>query len=535
MTATSMVAPAPTRPTPSSTGGRRQALLALARFEAVRMLRHPLTIAAALLFLGRWLWGWLSGSANRYPALPDELIVIQLLALPILGGSALIVANLVTLRAHRHKVDVSYHVLVLPPAWRIGGFLLALLSLAGLSLLLVGVRVGISAMLPGAAGSVDVAALVTPAALVLLLGAVGVLCGVLIRSVLIAPLAVLLVLVLEFVAILPSIIGTGWRFLLPVYTSEFSVPVPAGVSDRPAAGHLAYLIGLIVLLVAAVLARANARRSFVAAGLSVGLILAVGGGLAQSRPDPGMAAARATVEDRPASIQSCVTRADVTYCFFEGFGGFVSGWEEVVTSVRAVVPDSAASSGPPLAVRQRVLLEEIAAVNQTGSIDEDVRTVAAWKAADAAAGTPEAVRVGTAWGDERASAVLAAGVAYRLMAAEAYGGGFSLCGARAALLVWLVGQASPTTLAGMRALDETSWGSLSFSDMSAMFGISAPDRAAAPALALLERPSDEVAPLVERHWAELTARDTPLERFGAIFGVPVQPLSPEDGERLCTT
>ncbi|MEK8104348.1 ATP-binding cassette domain-containing protein [Micromonospora sp. M12] len=55
MTATSTVA-APAHPVPSSTDGRRHALLALARFESVRMLRHPLTIAAALLFLAPWLW-----------------------------------------------------------------------------------------------------------------------------------------------------------------------------------------------------------------------------------------------------------------------------------------------------------------------------------------------------------------------------------------------------------------------------------------------------------------------------------------------
>ncbi|MET8042212.1 hypothetical protein ABZU25_15300 [Micromonospora sp. NPDC005215] len=531
MTAALTVA-APVRPTPSSTDGRRQALLALARFEAVRMLRHPLTIAAALLFLGPWLWGWLSGSANRYPVLPDELIIIQLLALPILGGAALIVANLVTLRAHRHRVDASYDVLVLPPAWRVGGFLLALLPLAGLSLLLVAVRVGVSAVLPGAAGSVDVPALVTPSALVLLLGAVGVIAGILIRSVLIAPLLVLLVLVLEFAAIAATLIETGWRFLLPVYVSEFGVPVPAGVSDRPAARHLAYLVGITVLLVAAILARARARRSVVAAGLAVGLILTVGGGLTQSRPDPGIAAARATVEDRPESIQSCVLRDDVTYCYFDGFDGFVSGWESVVTSVREVVPDVATSPGPPLAVRQRTALDEISAEGQTGSVAEDMRVVAGWKVADAAAGTPEAIRVGTVWGDDRATAILAAGVAYRLMAAQAYDGGFSLCGARAALLVWLVGQASPAALAGMRSLDETSTGSLVFSDPSAMFGISAPDRAAAPALELL-RQSAEVAPLVERHWDELTASGTPLERFGVIFGVAVQPPSPDQGEPLC--
>ncbi|WP_433261799.1 hypothetical protein ACQPWR_20975 [Micromonospora vinacea] len=528
MTATTTLA-APARPTPSSTHGRRRALLALARFESVRMLRHPLTISAALLFLGPWLWGWLSGSANRYPVLPEELITIQLLALPILGGSALVVANLVTLRAHRHNVDASYNVLVLPPAWRVGGFVLALLPLAGLSLLLVGVRVGVSAVLPGAAGRVDVAALLTPAALTLLLGAAGVLSGVLIRSLLIAPLLVLLVLVLEFAAITVTLIGAGWRFLLPVYISEFPVPVPAGVSERPAARHLAYLVGITVLLVAAVLARANARRSVVAAGLAVGLILTVGGGLAQSRPDPGIAAARATVQDRPASIQSCVLRGDVTYCYFDGFGGFVSGWESVVTSVRAVVPDGAAAPGPPLAVRQRTSLDEISSEGQTGSVAEDMRAVAGWKAADAAAGTPEAVRVGTVWGDDRSTAVLAAGVAYRLMAGQAYDGGFSLCGARAALLVWLVGRASPAARAGMRSLDETSTGSLSFTDLSAMYGISAPDRAAAPALELLGRPAAEVVPLVVRHWTELTAPDTPLERFGVIFGVPVQPPSPDQG------
>ncbi|WP_433125111.1 hypothetical protein ACQPWW_21780 [Micromonospora sp. CA-240977] len=532
MTAALTVA-TPTRPTPSSTHRRRQALLALARFEALRMLRHPLTIAAALLFLGPWLWGWLSGSANRYPVLPEELITIQLLALPILGGSALIVANLVTLRSHRHKVDASYDVLVLPPAWRVGGFLLALLPLAGLSLLLVAVRVGVAAVLPGAAEGVDVAALVTPSALVLLLGAVGVLAGVLIRSVLIAPLLVLLVLVLEFVAISATLSGTGWRFLLPVYVSEFAAPVPAGVSDRPAARHLAYLVGITVLLVAAVLARAKARRSMVAAGLAVGLILTVGGGLTQSRPDPGIAAARATVEDRPESIQSCVLRDDVTYCYFDGFDGFVPGWESVVTSVREVVPDGVTAPGPPLAVRQRTALDEISPAGQTGSVTENMRVVAGWKAADAAAGTPEAVRVGTVWGDDRATAVLAAGVAYRLMAAQAYDGGFSLCGARSALLVWLVGQASPAALAGMRSLDETSFGALIFSDPSGRFGISAPDRAAAPALELLRRPPDEVAPLVERHWAELTAPGTPLERFGVIFGVAVEPPSPDEGEPLC--
>ncbi|MGC4813723.1 hypothetical protein ACLQ29_24600 [Micromonospora sp. DT228] len=531
MTATLTVA-TPTRPTPSSTHGRRRALLALARFESVRMLRHPLTLAAALLFLSRWLWGWLSGSANRYPVLPDELITIQLLALPILGGSALIVANLVTLRAHRHKVDASYDVLVLPPAWRVGGFLLALLPLAGLSLLLVGVRVGVSAVLPGAAGGVDVADLVTPAALTLLLGAVGVLSGVLIRSLLIAPLLVLLVLVLEFAAIIVTLVGSGWRFLLPVYISEFPVPVPAGVSERPAARHLAYLVGITVLLVAAVLARANARRSVVAAGLAVGLILTVGGGLTQLRPDPGIAAARATVADRPASIQSCVRRGDVTYCYFDGFDGFVSGWESVVTSVRAVVPDSAASSGPPLAVRQRALAEEISA-DSAGSVAEAMQVVVGWKVEDAAAGTPEAVRVDTAWGNDRAAAALAAEVAYRLMAAKAYDGGNLLCGAPAALLVWLVGEASTTTLAGMRSLDETSTGALVFSDVSGLYGILTPDRAAAAGLELLERPSEEVAPLVERHWAELTAPDTPLERFGAIFGVPIQPLAPDDEAPPC--
>ncbi|MCG5445955.1 hypothetical protein NIE79_004484 [Micromonospora sp. NIE79] len=531
MTATMTVA-APARPTPSSTQGRRRALLALARFESIRMLRHPLTVAAALLFLAPWLWGWLSGSANRYPVLPDELITIQLLALPILGGSALIVANLVTLRAHRHKVDASYDVLVLPPAWRVGGFLLALLPLAGLSLLLAGVPVGDSAALPGAAGSVDIATLLTPSALTLLLGAVGVLAGVLIRSVLIAPLVVLLVLVLEFLVITPLIIETGWRFLLPVYVSEFTVPVPAGVSDRPAARHLAYLIGITVLLAAAVLARANARRQVVAAGLVVGLILAVGGGLTQSRPDPGLAAARVTVEERAASIQSCEIRGDVTYCFFEGFGGFVPGWDAVVTSVRAVVPASAASSGPPLAVRQRASLDAITAAGWTGSIAEDRRVVAGWKVEDAAAGTPEAVRVDTSWGDDRAAAALAAEVAYRLMAAKAYDGGNFLCGAPAALLVWLVGQASPTTLAGMRSLDETSFGALSFSDISSRYGILVPDRAAAPALELLRR-ADEVAPLVERHWVELTAPETPLERFGAIFGVPIQPLAPDDEALPC--
>jgi hypothetical protein len=98
-----------------------------------------------------------------------------------------------------------------------------------------------------------------------------------------------------------------------------------------------------------------------------------------------------------------------------------------------------------------------------------------------------------------------------------------MCGARGALLVWLVGQATTRTAEGLHRLDDLSWGALILRDGGLAAGLAVSDRDAAVGLALLQRPADEVAPLVAEHWAELTAAGTGIDRFGAVFGLPVQP------------
>jgi hypothetical protein len=56
------------------------------------------------------------------------------------------------------------------------------------------------------------------------------------------------------------------------------------------------------------------------------------------------------------------------------------------------------------------------------------------------------------------------------------------------------------------------------------------------ALALLERPSDQVAQTVWRNWDLLMAPATILERLGELVGVqppPHRTPAPEFGENLC--
>lgn len=523
--------PATTRVPAAAT--RPRAMLALARVESVRLLRHPVTVVAGLLFLGPWVYGQIAGSANRFPVLHDDVVIAQLLGFLVLGGGTLIAANMAALRGHRHHTDALYDVLVLPAAWRTGALLLALLPCAGLAAILVGIRAGTLAALPGAAGQTDWAELLTTPAVVLLLGALGVLLARLVRSAVVAPLAALAIAAAAFVGAVSSAAGASWRVLLPVILPELPVALPADLVGRPAARHLAYLGGLILLLAVAALGRSGARGRGLAASAATAAVITAGAGAAQYLPDESLARARATATHDPASRHACRAVEAVTYCAFDDFTAWVDGWHPVVRGVRRAVPGDV-STGPALAVRQRVRAHDYPVAGAVTSMADDMARAAQWRRADATAGTPEAVTVGTNWGDARSAAQLAAAVAYRLVTGHAHRGEATVCGARGALLVWLVGQATPATAAGLHDLDQSSWGALTFTDPGMLGEFGVPDADAASGLALLDRPVDEASALVHRHWAQLTAADTGVDRFAALLGVPAAAQPPAEERPTCT-
>lgn len=536
---TSMVETAlvqPVNPVGQTVGDPRRAMLALARVEAVRAVRHPVTIAAALLFIGPWLYGWLSGDANRYPVLHDEdRGTTQFLVALLLGGAALVVGNLAVRRPQRHGTKDLYDVLVLPTPWRIGAHLLAVLPVGLLAAALVGVRITVLALAPDAVGRPNPYELATGPAAVLLLGAVGVLLARLGDTMITALLAVLAYGVLTFWLGLLNMEGDLWpRWLLPVALEQDWSPMPADLLARPAAAHLGYLAGLVVLVVVAAAAHAGARgRRLVAAGVA-GLLIATAAGAAQVRPvSDAVVADRIAATERPAERQTCERIDQVTYCAFPDFAPWVDSWDAVVRGVLRQVP--AAEARRPFAVRQRVWAHGHPEGGSWAS-DSAERGARAeeWRAADRAAGTPNAITVGTTWGDGWSELGLAGLVAYEVMTRKGAGADGVVCGARGVLLGWLVGQATPATATGLRMVDASSTGGVQFSEPSYRSGVSVSDREMTVALHLLRRPADEVAAVVQRSWAELTAADTTTERLGEIFGVAVPSQLPEAERSVCS-
>jgi hypothetical protein len=513
-------------------GEPRRAMLALARAEAVRLLRHPATIAALLLFAGTEILPWLTGRANRFPVLPERDSSTQFLALLVLGGGALIAANLAALRADRHATTPLYDTLVLPRPWRTGAFLLSVVPFAVVVAVLIGTRIALLAAQPGAAGRPDPYELALHPVVVLLSGVTGVLLARLARMVIVAPLLLLTTAVAVLAGGL-SLLPGQVRWLLPVAMDEPPMPLPSALMTRPAGWHVAYVAGLVALVAVAALAAAGARgrRRLGVAG-AAGLTVAVLTGSAQFLPmSDAVRAARAAATERPAGMQECRTIGSVTYCAFGDFTPWIHDWDAVVHGVLRAVPAEPARR--PLIVRQRLSTVDLMVDGRAVSGEELVAAAAAWQQVEARAGTPDAVTVGTRWGDGLAEVSLAAMVAYEVVTHEQAPAHTPVCGARGVLVAWLAGQATPATADGLREADANSWGGVPFGDMQFPVGLSVPDREMAVASALLRRPAGDVAAVVARSWAELSAAGTSADRAGVLLGAPVPPLPPVEERTRC--
>jgi hypothetical protein len=111
------------------------------------------------------------------------------------------------------------------------------------------------------------------------------------------------------------------------------------------------------------------------------------------------------------------------------------------------------------------------------------------------------------------------------------------CNARAVVALWLAVRASPHVAVGLRR--QVADGRYPFIVFANDVGSDEPIwgvREAEFALALLERPSDQVAQTLWRNWDLLMAPATTLERLGELVGVqppPHRAPAPEFGDKLC--
>jgi hypothetical protein len=511
---------------------QRRAVLALARIETVRMLRHPVTIAAALLLAAMWVSSWFTLGTSHYPVLQDLDRDSAIEMAILLGGAALIVGNLAVLRAHRDGTAGLSQVLILPDRARTVAHLLAPLAVAGLGAVLIALRMAVLAIWTPAAGHPNPYELASGLAIVLLLGALGVLVGRLTRSLIAGPLALLVVLTLIFV-LGPSPTGGKYSWLKLQGGAALQMSVPVSLLGRPAGAHFAYLIGLAGLLAWAAWVRAGARGVRVAVAGVLALACAVAGGAAQlSTPDRATVAARKAFMNHPSEHQACRLLDHVTYCAFAGFNRWIPAWNTVVQAVVAQVPVTARST--PLTIRQRIVFVGLGGGNGPGQVLD------AWRADDAAAGTPGAIGVDTEWGDTRSVANLAGQVAYRLVTGQSGEAhdvqspkavGSTACGGVGVLVGWLAGQAGAQVRSGLSALSgdapHTREGGLLFEQNQLFPVVYVPPPENSVATQALARPRAEIAALVQQSWAALTAPGTTAAQAAQILGLSAPTGDPE--------
>ncbi|MFE7765852.1 ABC transporter permease [Streptomyces sp. NPDC057438] len=489
--------------------GEAQAVLALARTEARRLLLHPLVLIALVTYVTLLLR---SGDApqDAYPVLQDVDRETQLGQL-LLGLAVLVAVNLAVLRSHRRGTEAYFGVLVLQPSRRTVAHLLSALPMVLVAALIVAGQFTAAALRPGAVGHGSVSELVTGPLLVLLSAALGVLLGRVARSAFVAPLAVVAVVAVTFVFVAEAHSAAWLRGLALVRFDEGARPLPSDLVGRPAAWHALYLLALAVLVAAgAVLTSGGRTRAVRATALAALGAVVTAVVLQGTAPTDTVREARETATRDPAAVQDCERHGATTYCAFPEFTPWTGEWARVTEQVRSL-------AGAPDATRALTVRQRVAALDGPSGGTEP--TPAA----------PGEVTATTAWGGER-ELEFAASVARGLVVGhERYEGVH--CDARGVLMVWL---AVRGTRDGEAMFERIGQGPDSPGVILApVNALVLRGRELAVLQALLDQPPQEVDRRVKASWAELSASGTTTDRAAALLGVTAPPETADDREYQC--
>ncbi|MBQ0830798.1 ABC transporter permease [Streptomyces tagetis] len=515
-----MSAPLPDAPLPDAPpatadappGAGPRAVLALARFEARRLL---LTAPVLLAFAGYALWiGWRTPSSwDGHPALQDVDRAAQ--GPPLLVGLAVLLgASLGVLRSHRHGTEEHFGVLPLTPWRRTVAHLLSVVPAALLTAVGVAVQFGWEALKPGAVGHGSPAELAVGPLSVLLFGAAGVLSARLARSPLAAP--GLVVVLLGVVALGAGPDGTdGLSWLAPSVATGASTTFPSELLGRPAAWHVLYLAGLALTVALLAVFAAGGRTRAVSAGLALSLAAAVAGGTLQARgaaPSPELTAARERATLAPEKEQTCLRRGTTTYCAFPEWEPRTATWAAVVDRVRSRTGGPAREA--PLLVRQRVEA-------RYGPYDDS---------AIPPAEAPHQVTVGTSWGGNRVPEFSTAVAAVFVAGSESAGA--ELCDGRMVTVMWLSlsWQDDPVDALRRVRVDDSLSGPATVLAPTEPLSMTAAQTKVVREL--LESPPPGVAERVREHWAELTAPGVTTAHAAGLLGAsaPAPDEPTEEGE-----
>jgi hypothetical protein len=515
----------------------RRTLGALALVEGWRLLRHPATLAG--LAISVW---WLAIDGRGLLPVLDRADVSTAGAVLPLAGGVFLAANLATLRSRRHGTEELYDAAPAAPATRTGAHLAGLAGVVALGVVLVAAKLGWLAANAGVNTPSLAEAAVGPA-VVALAGVLGVLAARWAPSPVVGPVALLALIVLQFLRVdwltghesLP-----GYLWLRPWHEQQLA----REVSFRPAGWHLVYLAALTGLLVVVALARhGRSPKRLLAGGLA--LLVLAGSAWAQARPAPAATAATIvqTVE-HPQAIQACQQRGTVRYCYFPAYRPWLAGWATAVEPVLARLP--AAARSRPVEVRQ-----DIGELWQLGGLSQ--RTTSRllsgrrWH-------VPGVIPVGMTWRTGRAGEADAAQLALRAAAwtvglpqefssPDQVGGVCDTNGqARGVIALWLAAQARPGAAENLRAIFaapptapdaqryfvETLGGSYLLGRAPPPWLWSKTD--GTYAVELLDRPADQVAAALAPHWDRLTDPATPTAELVSALGlrpVPAPPLPPQ--------
>lgn len=291
---TAVTATLPRRSVPAP-GAATRAVLALGRVEGRRLLRHPAYLAGVLLsavFL--FLVSEQVGTTQDVPYIVWTSVGLY----PVAAGTFL-ASFTATLRSRRHGTDELYDTAPQGAPTRVAGHLVAVLwGVAGGILLLAAaaIRHQLWAGVPvhfedGVAMAIpSLLELAQGPAYILLLGGLAVALARWVPSLLALPLVVVALLV-QFVTGSWGVGGTA-RWFLPMVTHERAVgwvqvtpssgyAVVEGFDVTSLSWHVAYLVGLSVVVAAVALHRSGRRSGLLLAMAATGVVVSLAAALLQ--------------------------------------------------------------------------------------------------------------------------------------------------------------------------------------------------------------------------------------------------------------
>ena len=324
----------------------------LARAEGRRLLRHPLVIVGAVMgsaipVLATWRFQVV---LNRDDSLTSEGL------LP-LAAAALIASHLATLRATRHGTTELHRSTPTPERAVTAGQLLASTFLALGALAVALLQLGYLFAIGGVGQPRPWVVLAGPA-MVVFASCVGVAVARWAPWPVAGPLA-LVGIAAVFIAMANSGSLETRRILLnlsPFVPAEMWLFSVSELSFRPAATHVAYVMGLATVGAAVALLRHPGRR-VAALCLCAALAATALAGAAQISPpspaDQRRVVAFVTDADRH---RSCETHQGVRYCAYNEYVPWIALWRRSVEPIMSALP---ADAGPPLEITQRPSADDL--------------------------------------------------------------------------------------------------------------------------------------------------------------------------------